>query len=209
MRNNRKTLGIIVLILGVLILALVIYLFFFDKSTPPVDKPVEQEQVSTPTLPTTEETDENIDISTGDKPRNFQEYDISQEDEHEINEQDLIKTAESIAERFGSFSNYSNYSNFSDLKIFMTSKMKAWAENYVADLKNSATGYDEYYGVTTVALSSRVKDYIPNQRAVINVTTQRIESGSQINEGQAYNQDIEITLEKVGGTWLVDSAYWQ
>jgi hypothetical protein len=209
MRNNRRILGIVVIILGILILALVIYLFFFDKPTSPVDRPIEQGQTSTSTLPTTEDTDENIDISTGDKPRNFQEYDISQEDEHEINEQDLVKTAEAIAERFGSFSNYSNYSNFSDLKIFMTTKMKDWAENYVADLKDSASGYDEYYGVTTVAISSRVKNYIPDQRAVITVTTQRIESGSQINEGEAYNQDIEITLENQGGSWLVDSAYWQ
>jgi len=87
--------------------------------------------------------------------------------------------------------------------------MKTWADNYVSELKASIDGNDEYFGVTTNAISSKVLDYTANESAVILVSTQRTEGGSQIDEGKAYNQDIEITLNKVGGTWLVDSAYWK
>jgi len=209
MRNNRRTLGIIVVALGLLILALVIYLFFFKQA--PVEVPVDQNEINNPVvnLPSVDEINQESTITPGDRPSTKTEYDISAEDEHEINEQDLIKTAKFIAERFGSYSNYSNYSNFSDLKLFMTNKMKAWADNYVSESKTSIDGNDEYFGVTTNAISSKVLDYTANESAVILVSTQRTESGSQIDEGKAYNQDIEITLNKVGGTWLVDSAYWK
>lgn len=209
MNNNRRALGVIVVILGLLIIGLVVYLFFFDNENPETNV-VEQER--TPinnTLPATETTNQTEEVTTGDRPRNFQEYDISQEEAHEINEHDLIKIAEVSAERFGSFSNYSNYSNFNDLKIFMTPKMRTWAENYVNELRNSASGSDEYFGVTTSAISSRVRSYDSNQKAVIMVTTQRQETGSSVEQARSYNQDIEITLVQSGGSWLVDSAYWQ
>ncbi|HZJ41631.1 MAG TPA: hypothetical protein VFD51_01280, partial [Patescibacteria group bacterium] len=156
MRNNRKTLGVIVVALGVLILALVIYLFFFNKAPNEVqtEEIINNNPISN--LPTTGDANVDPNITPGDRPSTRTEYDISAEDEHEINEQDLVKTAKFIAERFGSYSNYSNYSNFSDLEIFMTSKMKAWANNYVSDLKASIDGGDEYFGVTTNAISAKV-----------------------------------------------------
>jgi hypothetical protein len=210
MRNNRKLLGIIIIILGLLILGLFIYLFFFNQEEAPKVTEDDQKPPLSGQLPDDEEAEKEPDITTGDKPRNYQEYDISQEEEHEINEKDLIKIAQSFAERFGSYSNYSNYSNFSDLKIFMTNKMKSWAENYVSDLKLSSQGSNEYFGVTTRAVFSKIKEYNEAaSRAVIIVSTNRRESTGQVNEGQAYNQDIEITLKKSGGSWLVDSAYWQ
>jgi len=209
MRNNRKTLGVIVVALGVLILALVIYLFFFNKAPNEVqtEEIINNNPISN--LPTTGDANVDPNITPGDRPSTRTEYDISAEDEHEINEQDLVKTAKFIAERFGSYSNYSNYSNFSDLEIFMTSKMKAWANNYVSDLKASIDGGDEYFGVTTNAISAKVIEYSSDESAVFLVTTQRAESRAQVNEGKTYNQDIEIVLKKVSGTWLVDSAYWQ
>lgn len=209
MNNNRKALGIIVVILGLLIIGLVVYLFFFDNTAPTTNEIDEEPTPINNTLPTVETDNQTQNITTGDRPRNMQEYDISEEEAHEINEHDLMNIAEVSAERFGSYSNYSNYSNFSDLRIFMTDKMKTWAENYVTELRNSSDGSDEYFGVTTSAITSKVLEYETDNKAVIMVTTQRQETGSTVDQAESYNQDIEITLLKVGGSWLVDSAYWQ
>jgi hypothetical protein len=209
MGNNRKTLGIVIIILGILILALVIYLFLFNREEPVpevennVDTPIINQQ-----LPGSENANPEPDTTLGDRPREAS-YDISQEESHETNETDLINMAKAFAERFGSYSNYSNYSNFSDLKIFMTSKMRTWADNYVNDLKASSEGSDEYFGVTTEAMSGKAVSYQEGSSAVVLVTTYRRENGDSVDEGRSYNQDIEITLENINGSWLVDSAYWQ
>lgn len=207
MRNNRRTLGILIIVLGIAIIALVIYLLFFnpEKEIPQVNPGPDQEQ--TGGLPSVSENAEDVDISEGDRPRE-QEYRIEEEEPHVVNEYDVAKLASIFVQRFGSYSNYSNYSNFEDLKIFMTPKMRAWAKDYVASLKASASGADEYYGVTTKAISTKIKNY-DKQKALISVSTQRIESGADISEGDAYTQDIEVSLQNVNGSWLVDSAYWQ
>lgn len=208
MRNNRKSLGIFIIVLGVLILALVLYLFVFNKEKPTPEISLEPEQPVIQPLPENEDVLPDPNITPGDKPRTGV-YDISQEAEHQTNETDLINVAKDFAERFGSYSNYSNYSNFSDLQIFMTSKMRIWAENYVANLRQSSQAADEYFGVTTQAISGKIQSYQEGNRAVVLVTTQRRESGSLVDAGRSYTQDIEITLNNVNGSWLVDSAYWQ
>ena len=206
MQTNRKSLGIIIIILGFIILGLIIYFGFIlrDKNQEPLQ--TEKLPEITNQLPAGEETPTT---TPGDRPRNYQQYDISQEAEHKINRTDVIKLAESFAERLGSFSNYSNYSNFSDLSIFMTDNMKTWADDYVAELRANTKNNEEYYGITTVALTGQAVSYDEEAgTAKIIVVTQRRESTGQANEGQAYNQNIEITLKKVNGDWLVDKAYW-
>jgi len=209
MTTNRRKLGLVIIILGVLILALVIYLFINSQNRQ--EEPVlnEEEEIYNPSqLPSTNNDNLEPNITSSDKPRNFQEYDVSSEEELETTASDLEKIAQAFAERYGSYSNYSNYSNFSDIKIFMTSDMKLWAENYVEELKDSSQGSEEYFGVTTDAISSQVLEE-NNNEVVVLVSTLRRESGNRVDEGDAYNQNIEITLQKVNGSWLVDSAYWQ
>lgn len=208
MRNNRKSLGILIIVLGILILALVIYLFIFNKEKPAPEINEEVERPIIQPLPENEDVEPDPSITPGDKPREGV-YDISSEPEHKTNETDLINVAKAFAERFGSYSNYSNYSNFSDLQIFMTSKMRDWAENYVADLRKSSQAADEYFGVTTKAISGKILNYQEGSEAMVLVTVQRRESGSDVNAGQSYIQDIEITVNNINGSWLVDSAYWQ
>ncbi len=209
MRNNRKALGITIIVLGLLIVGFIIYLTFFagQRQEEPV---IEEEPFFTGQLPPSSATTSDPTITPGDQPRNYQQYDLSQEDEHKINQNDLVKISQAFAERFGSYSNYSNYSNFLDLKIFMTDTMKTWADRYVADLRSSSQAADEYYGITTKAVTSIVEQYNDTAgTASILVTTQRRESTSQVNEGQAFLQKIQIGLKKVAGEWLVDRAYWQ
>lgn len=206
MQTNRRSLGVVIIILGVIILALVVYFgFYYGKES---DKILEPEvPQSNNVLPNTPQT--NPTSTPGDRNRNYQSYDISKEPEHKINENDLIKMAESFAERLGSFSNYSNYSNFSDLQIMMTDNMKEWADKYVSDLRANLKGGEEYYGITTDAVVSKAVEYNNNSgKAKIIVTTQRRESVSGAIEGKVFNQDIEITMERINGDWLVDKAYW-
>lgn len=208
MRNNKKTLGIFLIILGFIILMLIVYISFFANQTEP--------EVVTPETPGitgqlpggSSEVIPDPTTTPGDRPTNNKQYDISQELAHQTNQADLIKMAEAFAERFGSYSNYSNYSNFSDLNIFMTSGMRTWAEQYVADLKGLSEGVNEYYGITTMSISSELLKY-DNNAAEIVVTTQRRTNTDQVNEGTAYMQKIEISFKKIEGNWLVDKAYWQ
>lgn len=207
MRKNKKNLGFLIIALGLVILAIVIYLVFFNKVAKSPEIIIDETPSQGGELP--EIIDNAIDqnISDGDRPRE-KEYNPEKEEQHVSNENDASKLAKHFVERFGTFSNYSNYSNFSDLKIFMTDKMKTWASNYVSELKASSSGADEYYGVTTKSITTEIKSY-DKQKALILVSTQRFESGAIANEAETYTQDILVSLLKKDGAWLVDSAFWQ
>jgi len=207
MRNNRKLSGIAIVTIGLILIILIIY-FGFIKKEPTLEPVITDDPFITGQLPGL--TDDSSATTPGDRPRSSQLYDISQEPPHQTNENDLVKLAQLFADRLGSYSNYSNYSNYADLILFMTDDMKIWANNYVDNLRENSQNDGEYYGVTTTAVLSKVLSYNNNTGdARIMVTTQRRESTSQVNEGQAYLQDIEITLKKVNDNWLVDKAYWQ
>jgi len=207
MRNNRKISGIVIVAIGLILIILIIY-FGFIKKNPTVEPVISDTPFITGQLPGG--AGDTPTTTPSDQPRNYQQYEVGVEGEHQTDENDLVKISQAFAERFGSYSNYSNYSNFTDLKLFMTDDMKIWADDYVEDLKESSQNDGEYYGITTTALTSEVLDYNEGaSEARIMVNTQRRESTSQVNEGQAYLQEIEITLKKVNGNWLVDKAYWQ
>lgn len=209
MITNRRTIGITVIAIGVILLAVLIYLSFFAKNEPETEPVNTETPAVTGQLPPSGDNQEST-TTPSDRPVDSQKYDISQEEEHQINQHDLSKLAQLFAERFGSYSNYSNYANFSDLKIFMTDTMKSWADKYVEELRSSSQGGVDYFGITTEAITSEVEAYNESSgSASILVTTQRRESTSQIDEGEAYMQKIQIGLKKVNGEWLIDKAYWQ
>jgi hypothetical protein len=208
MQTNRKSLGIFIIILGLILLGLIIYFSFFYGAKEPVVTPVDNN--GTPIINQLPGGDYTPTSTPGDKPRNYQQYDLSQAGSYKPGEDDLVKTAEAFAERFGSYSNYSNFSNFSDLQIFMTSSMKTWADEYVAGLRAAAKEGEAYYGITTNAITGKAIEYNESAgTAKIVITTSRRESASEGLESSAYNQDIELSLKKVNGEWLVDRAVWQ
>lgn len=192
-----------VLVALVVIIAIVYFAFFRNKPQSIVQP---TNNTITGQLP-----EENISTTTpGDKPRNYQKYDISTEPTHTINQNDLSKIAMAFSERFGSYSNQSNYDNFTDLKIFMTDNMKGWADRYVSELKTSPQQDVGYYGVSTKALTSEVLQFNEaNGEAEILVTTQRRESTDTVENNGSYIQKIKITMVKSDGEWLVDKAYWE
>lgn len=205
MMDDRKKIGLLIISASILILAIIAILFFKKVNTDNnLVKPVGN---GTSTL----EISEIVVMPTstpGDKPRNYQTYDVSKEAPYEVNANDAAQTARLFATRLGSFSNQSDYGNVTDLKIFMTDSMKDWADKYVADLKaQKYTG--EYYGITTHPLTTKVLSYDENGgKAKIEVVTERQENkGDTIST--SYQQKMILDLVKNNNEWLVDNAVWQ
>ncbi|MEI6529535.1 MAG: hypothetical protein WCN88_04025 [Candidatus Falkowbacteria bacterium] len=206
MQTDRKKIGILIIVIGLIIIGLIVYFGFLRKSSPTVIDNTEVPEVtgqlpSAPTIGTT---------TPSDQPRNYQKYNAASEATHQINGDDLGKISMSFAERFGSFSNQSSYGNFTDLKILMTDNMKTWADKYVEELKTQPNSSSAYYGIVTDSLTYEVKKFDDAAgQAEILIGTQRRESTEKINGGESYNQNLSLSLVKVGGEWLFDKAYWE
>lgn len=204
MTNNRKKIGLLIILLGVIIIILIIYFGFIkSKPLPTTETPEITPSGQLPSGPVSAST------TPSDSPRNYQKYDISQEAPHQTNANDLAKIGMAFAARFGSYSNQSDYGNFTDLKIFMTDNMKEWVDTYITQLKKQASA-GGYYGLTTRAISAEVKSFDDQAgTALIVILTERSESGDKISGGTPQPQKIDLTFKKVNGDWLVDRAYWE
>ena len=202
--DNRKKLGILIIVIGFLIIAAIIYFIFIRK---PQEGPLQTEPIASTTVQLPEP--DSSDITPSDKPRNYQQYDISKEAEHNTNANDVAKLSASFAERLGSFSNESNYRNFEDLNIFMTASMRAWAEEYVEKMRADNPYNGVYYGITTKAINTEVKSFNETQgNAEVIIVTQRREVKLDGGENN-YQQNLRLTFLKQNGQWLVDGAYWE
>ena len=134
----------------------------------------------------------------------------TQNDNNEsIKEEQLKRTASLFIERFGSYSNQSNFSNVSDLKIYMSDKMKDWADDFVKK-NNIDRDISVYYGITTKSISQKIEfvDQDLGQASIL-VNTLRRESGGNLSEDSSFYQEalVKFILEK--GFWKVDSANWK
>lgn len=203
-QGSRQKLGIFIIIIGLIILIAIIYLGFFKNSTPAIN--------NTPVI--TSPASGNLPVDTGTTTEAVRAYvpdlNPSKEAPHKVNATDVSKIAMAFAERFGSYSNQSSYGNFTDLKIFMTANMKDWADKYVADLKAKATNQAVYYGITTNALTSEVKNYDEaGGNAQIIVSTKRQENTDTTSANPAYVQKLVLDFKKINNEWLVDRAYWE
>ncbi|MCF7860290.1 hypothetical protein K9M09_01590 [Patescibacteria group bacterium] len=202
--NNHKKLGIFIVIVGLLIIAAIIYFIYFRRSFAPTTAPVVNTVPIVQILPVTDTSS----TTPSDRPRNYQQYDISQEDSHTTNANDVAKLASAFAERLGSYSNQSNYSNFEDLNIFMTDSMRDWAKNYVEKMRQENPYSGSYYGVTTKAVSTEVESFNDALgSAEVIISTQRRELNLDGGENN-YQQNLRLTFVKESDQWLVDGAYW-
>ena len=208
MMENRKKIGVLIIVAAILILAIII-IIFLQKTKSNVDGLITATSTS---LGGNLGTSDNLPLAPtstpGDVPRNYQSYDISKEAPHKLNANDAAKLASLFAERLGSFSNQSDYGNVTDLKIFMTATMKSWADKYVTDLRSQKYS-GSYYGITTRALTTKVLSYDEKAGKVrIEVSTERRESQADIL-GVSYIQKMTLDLVKVNNEWLVDGAFWE
>jgi hypothetical protein len=207
MQTNRKRIGLLLILIGLLLLILIIYFGFFKKT--PTGVPTGPTGTSTvagqlPAGPSTGTT------TPGDRPTGHQTYNLAQEAPHVTSATDLEKIGMSFAESFGSYSNQSEYSNFTGLKIFMTDNMKAWVDTYIVDLKKSSAASTGYSGWETRALTANASGFDDQAgTALIIVTVERSTSTEQIGGGVPQIAKLDLTFKKVNNDWLVDRAYWE
>lgn len=203
--ENRKKVGLLIIAIAVLILIIIIVMLM-KKVGPEVNGPIATTTINNNGL-IGADTAITPTSTAGDRPRNYQNYDISKEAAYQVGSTDAAKISSLFAQRFGSFSNQSDFGNVTDLKLFMTPTMSAWADTYVADLK--AQEYSgEYYGITTNTLTTKVLSYNDKSgQARVEVTTERREDRGDVL-GTSYQQKMTLDLVKNNNSWLVDSAVW-
>jgi len=200
---NKKIGLLSILFLGAILIATIIYyVFYFSTTTSSkTAEPKNIIPVSDTSLAPKKIEKETIEI----KKPTIVKRDLP------LGQSSLERMARSFTERFGSFSNQSNFTNITDLKMVMSSDMQNWANSYIEKNKKSNVASDVYYGLTTKALSTNVKNFDDERgEATILVETRRRETiGSTSNASKLFNQTILVTFVKENRAWRVDSAYWQ
>jgi len=202
---NKKIFYIIVIILIIVLIAAIAYLFYTKK----LSLSGLQSQKISNLIKNNDKQEEAAKINFNETAEPIEKR-IERATPEEMTKDDAAKTATSFAERFGTYSNQANYRNITEAKVFMTTQMQDWADNYLVQLRAASSSADAYYGITTRAVTKEIKDFDPDGgSATILVKTRRQEAnGSMDNIGQTFNQDITIKLIKSANTWLVDSAVW-
>lgn len=205
MQNNRKTVGLFLIIVGLVIIGILVY-FLFIKEDEPIVVTAPPEIGETGQLPTGPESGTT---TPSDRPISSQKYDVSKEPLHQVGAVDLAKRAMLYGERLGSYSTQSDYSNFTDLKIYMTDDMRSWVDQEILRLQTKNRNAD-YYGIETKALTTELLNYDEEQgEAEIRVTTERRESTDLLGGGESFSQIIRFSFIKGSSDWLIDGAYWE
>ncbi len=224
---KRKFIGILILLLGAVLMAGIVYVILFGQS--PINDFLNRfKDEQTITIPPAENTPSSSDNSAivpavpdAAKPARVitvDDTDLSGDKispqipaKNNFDKNDLMRLAASFAERFGSYSNQSNFSNILDLKLFMSQRMKGWADNYVREQRSRPAEQEIYYGITTKAIAEEILAYDDDLgQAVVSVSARRREStGTTGNTSDTFTQDIKIEFIKEGGSWKADAAFWQ
>ncbi|MCK4554348.1 hypothetical protein KAU19_05320 [Candidatus Parcubacteria bacterium] len=198
--DKRKLIGILIILTGLILLVGIIYFMFFYGAGTEV-APKEQEEATQPTLPAST-------TQQHDKPKAV--FEAKQPSPVEIKQTDLKQLAASFAERFGSYSNQSDYGNIRDLKIFMSLKMQAWADDFVSKSRIEKGETSIYSGITTKAIAQEARQFDETAgQAEILIKTRRRQDSGTANDAVTYYQDIIIKFVWEKGEWKVDEAVWQ
>lgn len=207
---NKKIAIIIIIIILLVVAAALLYFLYFKDSSDLSKIPIVGEKISNQFSQSSKDSQAQLPI----QPVKDEIKKIVIEEETlvrvEPTEADLSRMAASFAERFGSYSNQSNFKNIDDLKIFMSSRMVKWSDNYVDQLKQQGGTSSIYYGITTKAIFQEVQDFDDDVgKALILVKTLRQEATGTMSNKSDFSQDIVISFIKQGSAWKVDSANWQ
>ncbi|MDP3970241.1 MAG: hypothetical protein Q8P90_00935 [bacterium] len=119
----------------------------------------------------------------------------------------IISRANSFTERYGSYSSDTDFENVTALRSFMTDDMSKIADNLVE--KQTSKLKDEFYGVTTQAISSDIIDYEDGATgATVKVSTRRTETIGT-GDPEIKSETARLQLKKIGNSWKVDNFQWQ
>ncbi|TAK03995.1 hypothetical protein EPO34_02450 [Patescibacteria group bacterium] len=136
---------------------------------------------------------------------------LSPTQEARVTQSGAETVAKVFAERYGSFSSEAAFGNLRDVIPLATPAFGAQLEA----LADAGVPPTEYYGVTTrvVALTADLMDPSTSSGQAttmrFSVSTQRQEAKGSPQDLSVKYQDLEVTMEKVGGKWLVASATWK
>ncbi len=199
------------MVLVILVVALVAYLYFFDRQMLDRSQQAINDIVNPGKTPGTGEGTQ-MPITPAPVKDEIKKivYTETQPATSETSQDDLKRMAAAFAERFGSYSNQSNYANIKDLQLFMTRDMQQWSEGYIDQIKEQGGANSIYYGITTKAIYQQVENFDNDTgTAQILVKTQRREATGTMDNSSDFNQSIVIAFIKSNNAWKVDSATWQ
>lgn len=186
MLETRKRLFIILgIIAGLLIAAILIYMFFLKDSS--------QEIEITESDQTQEQLEETTTIST-------EEIIISPTVPNEdADERYVRQLARNFVERFGSYSNQNENSHIETVLPLVTDSMVNWLETQAQEQST------EYSGKTTKVIVYNVESFSENS-ASVHVEVQEI---LQTNGIQEINYKTgTVNLSRVNNEWKISGLYW-
>lgn len=188
---TRRTKILIGITIGVLIvMAIVLYLLWKNRSVPQAGTP----EAATPVSQGTTPGDPNISAPVA-VPQQTTPFATAE------------ATARSFVERWGSFSTESDFQNIEDLYALMTDSMRTWANTYLADQRKVQAAGVEFYGVTTRAMKTEVLEQSADS-VRIRVTVQRVETKGSAQAQSSY-KTMEVALKHIGQAWFIDGAWWK
>jgi hypothetical protein len=194
---NKKAL--ILIIVGLIILVGIIYFIFIydfspeDSTTTETTSTTEQNQIAPPiiskTSPTITQTAEPLSLA-------------------EQSREEANKLALYFAERYGTSSSQSNFQNLVDLKVFMTESYKATTSQYVATEQAKATAAD-YESIVTTAVIVEFTSFSETAGTAQGLVKTKRRQTSTDGQVKDFEQDLAISLEKIGSEWKVARASWK
>jgi len=195
MEDIRKKIFIISGIVAGVILAVVIYLLYFNSPAPVVQSPVSQipsneTHVSQPTGL----AEPSIPSSPAEKVVEAKPAEEAVPEEYYVKQLAVIFT-----ERFLSYSNQNKNQHVEDVLSLVTEKMAKWVS------KQTVPEGLEYAGVNTSVISSNVQK-LEGNNATVSVGVQREYQGQNSRIEQANGK---VELEKTGDQWKVAGFFWQ
>lgn len=192
-----RFLKITFIIIIIILIIVAIFLLFLRRETPPAVMP--EINVNVQVKPAPVELNVNTPVIAPPPVT----------DEEKL-KSDISRLASAFSERFGSYSNQANFENITDLKVFMTKKMQAWADDFIEKARAEKTDTSIYWGITTRALKTEILNFDESLgKAEILVSTQRREAVGTTTNAKIYYQDISLKFQKEDGIWKVDGAVWE
>lgn len=113
-----------------------------------------------------------------------------------------IQMSKIFIERYGTYSSDSNYANIREVKTIVTQRL--WDE--ISQILDT-TPPDEFMGVTTNAISSKIVEF-DDDSVLLKLSTRKIVTNSD-NSTESKIVDANVWLSKSGENWLVEKIEWK
>ncbi|MCX6793164.1 MAG: hypothetical protein NTY12_04010 [Candidatus Falkowbacteria bacterium] len=113
-----------------------------------------------------------------------------------------------FAERYGTSSSQADFSNLTDSQVFMTDSLASATSKFIATERNKATD-GSYKSIVTKAAVVDFTSYNETAGTAEGVVkTKRLKTETD-GKTSSYDQNLAISLKKVGTEWKVDSVTWK